>query len=185
MELKESELQQEYQNPEKEKKELQPEVFENMQFVADCFVDTDLELLIPDGYVENIPERINLYRKIDTLADEESINGFVTELTDRFGPLPKPVEELLEVVRLRWLAVKLGMEKIFLKSNKMTIHFVSDQQSLFYQSPVFFNILNQIQLRFKNTCRMQEKNGKLTLTFEQVGSVTKAHHLLEKMAGIN
>ena len=180
MELKESELQEDMKDPAEGKKEIQPEVFDQMHFVTDCHVDTDLELLLPEDYIENIPERINLYRKIDTLQDEESINQFSTGLIDRFGPLPQPVVELLQVVRLRWLAVRLGMEKIFLKNGKMTIHFVSDQNSLFYQSPTFQNILHNMQ-RYKSTCHMQEKNGKLTLTFDQVVSVEKAHGLLEKL----
>lgn len=181
IELKESELENEMKENVGDSNEPKADIFENVQFVADCHVDTDMELLIPDDYIENIPERINLYRRIDSLQDEAAISAFVSELTDRFGPMPQPVTELLQVVRLRWVAVSLGMEKVLLKNGKMTVYFVADQKSAFYQSPIFYTILNNVQRRFRSTCQMQEKNGKLSLAFENVKSVEKALQLLGKL----
>jgi transcription-repair coupling factor (superfamily II helicase) len=185
IELKETELQEEMQTVgQAEGGKPDETVFDNVQFVADCHVDTDMELLIPDSYVENISERINLYRRIDSLQDEAAISAFVSELTDRFGPVPQSILELLQVVRLRWIAIGLGMEKILLKNSKMTIYFVADKQSVFYQSPQFFNILHNVQ-RYRNTCQMQEKNDKLSLVFDSVKTVEKALGLLQKLGEKN
>lgn len=185
IELKENDLQEEMQSVgQAEGGKPDAAVFDNVQFVADCHVDTDLELLIPDSYVENISERINLYRRIDSLQDEAAISAFVSELTDRFGPVPQSILELLQVVRLRWIAIGFGMEKILLKNSKMTIYFVADKQSVFYQSPQFFTILHNVQ-RYRNTCQMQEKNDKLSLVFDSVRTVEKALGLLQKLGEKN
>ena len=125
-----------------------------------------------------------LYRRIDSLQDEAAIAAFVSELTDRFGPVPQSILELLQVVRLRWIAVGLGMERIMLKNGKMTISFVSDQNSVFYQSPQFTTIIGNVQ-RYRSTCQMQEKNGKLVLSFDGVRTVEKALGLLQKLAEKN
>ncbi len=184
VELKESELESEVKSGQADGSPADTSVFDEIQFVADCHVDTDMELLIPDSYVENVSERINLYRRIDSLQDESAIAAFVSELTDRFGPVPQSILELLQVVRLRWIAVGLGMERIMLKNGKMTISFVSDQNSVFYQSPQFTTIIGNVQ-RYRSTCQMQEKNGKLVLSFEGVRTVEKALGLLQKLAEKN
>lgn len=180
VELKESELESEVKSGQADGSPTDTSVFDEIQFVADCHVDTDMELLIPDSYVENVSERINLYRRIDSLQDESAIAAFVSELTDRFGPVPQSILELLQVVRLRWIAVGLGMERIMLKNGKMTISFVSDQNSVFYQSPQFTTIIGNVQ-RYRSTCQMQEKNGKLVLSFDGVRTVEKALGLLQKL----
>ncbi|MBR2196075.1 MAG: transcription-repair coupling factor [Salinivirgaceae bacterium] len=184
VELKESELESEVKSGQADGSPTDTSVFDEIQFVADCHVDTDMELLIPDSYVENVSERINLYRRIDSLQDESAIAAFVSELTDRFGPVPQSILELLQVVRLRWIAVGLGMERIMLKNGKMTISFVSDQNSVFYQSPQFTTIIGNVQ-RYRSTCQMQEKNGKLVLSFDGVRTVEKALGLLQKLAEKN
>ena len=184
VELKESELESEVKSGQADGSPTDTSVFDEIQFVADCHVDTDMELLIPDSYVENVSERINLYRRIDSLQDESAIAAFVSELTDRFGPVPQSIHELLQVVRLRWIAVGLGMERIMLKNGKMTISFVSDQNSVFYQSPQFTTIIGNVQ-RYRSTCQMQEKNGKLVLSFDGVRTVEKALGLLQKLAEKN
>ena len=180
VELKESELEDEVQANKSGGTPTDNSMFDNMRFVSDCHVDTDMELLIPDSYVENVSERINLYRRIDSLQDEAAIATFVAELTDRFGPVPDSVNELLQVVRLRWIAVELGMERIMLKNGKMSISFVGDQKSVFYQSPQFSTIIGNVQ-RYRSTCQMQEKNGKLVLSFESVKTVEKALQILQRL----
>ncbi len=151
-----------------------------VQFVSDCYIDTDLELMIPENYIENIPERINLYRRIDGLENEEEIQKFINDLEDRFGTLPDPVLELLEVVRLRRLAITLGIERLVLKKDKMVAYFISDQASVFYATEIFQHILKRIQ-QMGNRCQMQEKNDKLLLTFPNISSVKKALERLKKI----
>lgn len=183
MELKQNELKDYFNDTEnrEENEAVSPEKLAEMRFVSDCSVDTDLELLLPDSYIENITERINSYRKLDNIANTEELEAFKNALVDRFGNMPQAAEELLEVVKLRWLAMDLGIEKIFLKNNKMILHFIADSSSLFYQSPVFQQILQRVQ-QYHNICKIQEKNQKLVLTFEPVNSVKKALHYLTRLS---
>ena len=152
----------------------------NIVFVEDCQMDTDLELLFPDDYISNVSERMSLYRELDQLQEEEDLVKFETGLIDRFGYLPGPSRELLEVVRLRWLANRLGFEKIVLKNSKMIGYFISNPESGFYKSKIFSNILGFVQkqpARF----RMKEGNNKLTLTCEPIVSVQSAFELLKSL----
>ncbi len=153
---------------------------DNFIFVKDCHIDTDLELLFPDDYISNISERIKLYRELDNIDNEDSLLEFEKKLTDRFGEIPSQSNELLNVVRLRWIAVKLGIEKIILKNNKMIIYFISNQNSPFYQSSLFMSILNFVQKQ-KNNCKMQEKNNKLSLTFGNTSNISQAISTLHKI----
>ncbi len=150
---------------------------QHVVYVEDCQIDTDLELLFPDEYISNISERMSLYRELDQIQQEEDLTRFKAGLTDRFGPPPVPSHELLEVVRLRWLANRLGFEKLVLKNSKMIGYFVSNPDSDFYKSKTFSHILGFVQkqpARF----RMKEGNNKLTLTCEPIGSVRAACDLL-------
>jgi transcription-repair coupling factor (superfamily II helicase) len=152
----------------------------NIVFVEDCQIDTDLELLFADDYVSNVTERMSLYRELDQVQQEEDLIKFESNLIDRFGPLPGPSRELLEVVRLRWLANRLGFEKIVLKNSKLIGYFVSNPDSTFYKSKAFSNILGFVQkqpARF----RMKEGNNKLTLTCEPIASVRAACDLLKSL----
>jgi len=119
-----------------------------------------------------------LYRELDNQENEEGLVLFEAGLADRFGKLPNESIELIEVVRLRWVAIQLGMEKIILKNKKMICQFISDPQSSFYQSPVFVKILHYVQTH-PQTCRMKEGNNRLSLTFEKVKSVNLAKVVLE------
>jgi transcription-repair coupling factor (superfamily II helicase) len=180
VELKQNEFKENYNNESEQKQELTTDNLENMTFVSDCYIDTDLEIMIPENYIENVPERINFYRKIDAIENEEELQKFKDILIDRFGPMPEPVKELMEVVKLRRIAIDTGMERIILKSGKMIIHFISDNTSLFYKTAKFQSILMNMQ-KLGNNCRMQEKNDKLTLLIEPVKSVKQALHYLEKL----
>ncbi|MGL5912570.1 MAG: TRCF domain-containing protein, partial [Bacteroidales bacterium] len=147
-------------------------------FVADCTVETDMEILLPDEYVSNTAEKIRLYREIDELQSESEITAFIARMQDRFGKLPTQTQELLNVVRLRQYAVKLGFEKIILKNTRMTAYFVHNQNSLYYQSQVFTTIIQNIAqhpLRFK----IKEQNDKLALAATQVSSINLAMQVLQ------
>lgn len=150
---------------------------EKIKYVSDCVIDTDLELLFPDDYIENVSERLRLYRSLDNVKSENELIIFETQLFDRFGKLPQQTKELLQVVRLRWLAIELGFEKVIMKRKKMVLHFVSDQGSSYYDSVLFQIIIKFIQTK-KGQFRMKENNGKLTLAVEPVESVLKACEIL-------
>lgn len=142
-------------------------------FVKDCQLDTDLELLIPDAYVDNISERIYLYKELDNCKNDEEIEKFRKGLKDRFGEIPMQTEELLRAVRLRRLAQEIGFEKLFLKNNRMTGFFISKQDSPFYSSKLFQDILQYIKKNPKGV-RMKEGQGKLMLIFEPVPNIEEA-----------
>jgi transcription-repair coupling factor (superfamily II helicase) len=165
-ELKDNEFKELYQDDGKEK-----------EFVKDITIDTDFELLFPDDYVNNITERLNLYTKLNTLKTEEELATFEFEITDRFGELPIQVVDLLNSVRIKWIATKIGLEKIIMKKGRFVGYFINDQQSAFYQSDNFTRVLKYIQTRPKD-CKMKEKqtrNGlRLLLTFEHIKSVKQA-----------
>jgi len=146
-------------------------------YINDCQVDTDLELLIPEEYIPGNTERIRLYRILDNTMDEESLKKFEANLVDRFGPLPQQTRELLNVVRLRRLAIMLGFEKIVIRNETMIIYFVSNQMSPYYQSTVFSAMLNIIQNQKK--MKMKEHKNKLTLSHQNVDSTEKALGILE------
>ncbi len=173
MELKQGEFRELFAHEKEDAKQ----AFLNLKFVTDCQIDTDMELLFPDNYIHSVSERMMLYRELDSLEDEATLLQFEAGLVDRFGKLPQTSQELLEVVRLRWEAIELGMERIILKSQKMICHFISDQKSPFYQSPVFGQVLQYVQAN-PHTCRMKEGNNKLTLTFDKVKTIRQAKEIL-------
>jgi transcription-repair coupling factor (superfamily II helicase) len=150
------------------------------QYTADCQIDTDLELLFPDDYIRNVSERIRLYRELDDIENEEKLKEYEQQLTDRFGAIPEPTRELMNVVRMRWIAGQLGFEKIILKNGKMLIWFVANQMSPYYQSPVFEKIIRFVQ---KNPFlfQMKEARDKLTMISESVNSISEAMKTLKKI----
>ena len=146
-------------------------------YVKDVTIDSDFELLFPDNYVNNIAERLNLYTQLNNIKTEDELNTFEKELIDRFGELPEQVTDLLNSVQIKWLATKIGLEKVVMKSNKLIGYFISDQQSNFYQSDNFTNVLQYVQ-KHPEACKMKEKqtrNGlRLMLTFENIKTVKQA-----------
>ena len=151
-------------------------------YVKDIQIDSDFELLFPDEYINNVSERLNLYNELSLLKNEEDIVTYENKLIDRFGPLPKQAIALLNSIRIKWVATRLGIEKLVLKQGKMVAYFVSDQQSAYYTSNQFHKVLQFVQ-RNGNLCKMKEKETKnglrLLLTFENVKSVKKALELME------
>lgn len=142
-------------------------------FINDCNIDTDMEILIPDHYVNNIGERLSLYRELDDAKDESELDAFEINLNDRFGPVPKQTLELIHTIRLRWLAMEIGFEKLMLKNNRMSGYFIQNQNSPYYQSETFTKVLKFVQMNMR-ICKMKESKGKLTLSFENIKSINDA-----------
>ena len=171
---------------ENEFKDLYPEEndIETKDYVKDIQIDTDFELLFPDEYINNISERLNLYNELSVIKTEEDLKVYEQKLIDRFGPLPKQAVALLNSIRIKWIATKMGIEKLILKQGKMVGYFVANQQSDFYQSARFHNVLRFVQQQ-GNLCKMKEKETKnglrLLLTFENVKSIKRALELMEMM----
>ena len=171
-ELKEKEFKTLYEETEGPKK----------NFVKEMTIDTDFELLFPDDYVNNITERLNLYTKLNELKNETELQKFEKELLDRFGEMPKQAEDLLNSVRIKWIAISMGLERVVMKQKKMVGYFVADQQSSFYQSEAFTKVLQYVQSHPQNVTmkEKQTRNGlRLLLTFEGISSVDKALRALE------
>lgn len=148
----------------------------------DCTIETDLEILIPETYVSNIAERLSLYSKLDSIKDEEALSRFVTSMQDRFGPIPEPVEDLIETVRLRWLAEHLGFEKVTLKGEAMKCYFMPSDNEAYFQSDTFGKVLAFVQQQ-PRLYKMKEYKKRLILRVEEISSVEAAIHLLTQMKG--
>ncbi len=141
--------------------------------VNDCSIETDLEILIPDSYVSSINERLSLYREIDEIENGEELSQFEWKLTDRFGPLPEATKSLIDTIKLRWMAKKIGFEKMLLKQEKMIGYFPENEESPYFQSPEFSSVLSFVQ-QFPNQVKLKEKNQKLQLQFGQTIDVKSA-----------
>ncbi len=148
--------------------------------VQDCTIETDLEILIPDGYVSNIAERLSLYSKLDGIKNETELDKFIESIIDRFGPIPQPVNDLIKTVRLRWLAEKLGFEKVTMKNGSLKCYFVPSDNEKYFQSPVFGKILAYVQAHPRK-CHMKEYKKRLILRIDEVLIVEEAIALLEQM----
>jgi transcription-repair coupling factor (superfamily II helicase) len=165
-ELKENEFKDLYQDDGKEK-----------EYVKDITIDSDFELLFPDDYINSITERLNLYTQLNTIKTEDELATFETQLIDRFGEFPTQVVDLFNSVRVKWIAQKLGLEKVVMKKDKLVGYFINNQQSAFYQSQGFTKVLQYIQTH-PQACKMKEKQTRiglrLLLTFENIKSVENA-----------
>ena len=170
---------------ENEFKELYHDTGKPKEFVKEIQIDTDFEILFPDDYINKVTERLNLYNELSTLNNKEELSTYEKNLIDRFGELPIQAQDLLNSVRLKWLAKKLGLERLILKKEKMIGYFVSDQQSAFYQTEIFTKVLKFVQFN-PTICKMKEKETKqglrLLLTFEHINSVDTALEALQKIA---
>ena len=148
-------------------------------FIHECQLDTDLDALIPDDYVENVAERLSLYKELSKITEEEKLQMFLISLKDRFGPLPVEVDNLSKSMRIKWLGKLLGFEMVRLKGGYMYAYFISKQESEFFSSSYFGMLLQQIQLN--SDCSIREKNNKLSLIFKNVKSIDKAWQILSEL----
>lgn len=155
-------------------KDLYKEELDRTQdYVRDCSIETDLEMLIPNSYVSNTTERMILYRDLNELKDEEQLKAFEEQLHDRFGEVPKSVYELFNAMRMKWIATKLGMEQIILKGKHLRCYFVANKESSFYASNVFMKIMEYAQLR-RTGIYLRETEKFLVLNFEGVRNMKDA-----------
>ena len=156
------------------------EIQQQDDFVSDCTIDTDLEILIPDSYVESITERLSLYSRLDNCENETDLVEFHKEVLDRFGPIPAPVEDLFTIVRCRKLAVMLGFEKMLLKNETLKCFFVSNPDSPYFQSETFTGLLQFLQ-KGTNKAKLKQvgKNG--ILVVEDVKIMSELFRFLTRM----
>ena len=153
-------------------------------YVKEVQIDTDLEAYLPDDYLSIVKERLALYQTLSQIKTVEELKDFEAQLIDRFGPLPEQAIELIESVRLKWVAVQLGMERLVLKKKIGLCYFLGDQQSEFFQSPQFSHLLEQVQKQ-SNQLAIKEKataqGPKLLLRIKSVHSMKEAKERLEKL----
>lgn len=147
-------------------------------FVDDCQIDTDFETIIPDSYIDNIEERLALYKELSELETENQLQLYAEHLTDRFGPIPEPTFSLFDTIRLRWLGKKLGFEKLVLKNEKLFCYFIPNQDSNYFKSDFFTKVLDFVQQQ-PHHVKLNEKNGRLRLIISHVDSLKYALKLLK------
>ncbi len=156
------------------------EISKQDDFVADCTIDTDLEILIPDEYVESITERLSLYTRLDSCENEQDLQTFHDELTDRFGPIPQQVEDLFTTVKCRWLAVDLGFEKMSLKEYTLRCYFINKNDSPFFESDTFQNILQFLQTG-TNKGRLKQVAKNFLLVVDDIKGMEAMERFLNQM----
>jgi transcription-repair coupling factor (superfamily II helicase) len=156
------------------------EIQRQEDFVQDCTIDTDLEILIPDSYVESITERLSLYTRLDNCETEDDLQQFYKEMIDRFGPMPPQVEDLFITVRCRKLAVELGFEKMSLKDNILRCYFINRPDSPYFESAVFKNVLDFLQ-RQTNKAKLKQVGKLFLLVVDDMDSMDKMLTFLKRM----
>ncbi|MCB9226044.1 MAG: transcription-repair coupling factor [Chitinophagales bacterium] len=171
-ELKETEFKELYKEELKEKRD----------FVRDSQIDTDLEMLIPDNYINTVSERLAIYTDLNNCKNEEELKAFAQNLEDRFGDIPIQVQELFNAMRLKWLATGLGMERIIAKNGKMSCYFIQNQASAFYETEVFGKIIQFVQ-QFPTHAQLKQTDKYLILNFSDVASMQQAKERLEDIEG--
>ncbi|WP_426090642.1 transcription-repair coupling factor [Flavobacterium sp. DSR3-2] len=173
---------------ENEFKDLYPEEnnLETKEYVKDLQIDTDFELLFSDEYINNVSERLSLYNELGAVKNEEELIIFQNKLIDRFGPMPPRAKALMNSIRIKWIATRIGIEKLVMKQGKMIGYFISDQQSDYYQSKRFQDVLQFVQ-KHSAICKMKEKQTpaglRLLLTFDNVKNTRTALELMEMLGG--
>lgn len=158
-------------------------VISGEQFVDECQVESDLELLLPADYVTGSSERMLLYRELDGLTLDKDVDVFRTRLEDRFGPIPPETEELLRIVPLRRLAARLGVEKVFLKGGRMSLFFVSNPDSPYYQSQAFGKVIAYM-MKYTRRCDLREQNNKRSMLVKDVRTVEEAVCVLQEVVAM-
>jgi transcription-repair coupling factor (superfamily II helicase) len=156
------------------------EITKQDDFVSDCTIDTDLEILIPDDYVESITERLSLYQRLDSCETEEELAEMKQELADRFGPVPQPVEDLFITVKCRKLAVELGFEKMSLKDDTLRCFFINRPDSPYFESDIFDKIIKFLQTE-TNKGKLKQTGRLFLLTASPINSMEDMYRFLKQM----
>jgi transcription-repair coupling factor (superfamily II helicase) len=152
-------------------------------FTTDCVIDTDFELLIPDDYISNISERLRVYNELDNVENETKLQDFIGSLMDRFGPLPDAVNDLIKIVRIRWNAEKLGIEKLTIKNQILKAYLISSSNTEYYNSQAFGNILGYVK-KHPKVCRIKDGNTRVILIAENIDNVNRAGQFLNEILEI-
>ena len=160
------------------------EISKQDDFVSDCTIDTDLEIMIPDSYVENIGERLSLYTRLDQSEDDMELEQMKVELTDRFGPLPAPVNDLFVTIQCRRLAISLGFEKMTLKDDTMRCFFINRPDSPYFESDTFKDLLGFTNTSMNNA-HFKQVGKTFILIIKDIQGMEACFSTLHKMyAGI-
>ena len=152
-------------------------------FVDECTVESDLELLFPNEYIPSCSERMLLYRELDKLELDRDVEAFKERLIDRFGKIPPEGEELIRIVPLRRLAKRLGVEKAVLKGGKMILYFVSKPDSPYYQSAAFGKIIDYMA-KYPRVCNLREQNGRRSMIVKDITDVDSAVRILQEIVSL-
>ena len=150
---------------------------------VDCNIETDFEILIPETYVSNISERLNLYISADAIKNDSELDKFKTSLTDRFGPIPESVQLLFETIRLRWICERLGIEKLVLKNDVFKAYFVSHENEKFYNSDYFGKVLSFVR-KNPRICRLKDAKKRVILIINDINSIDQAMKVTTEMLNI-
>ena len=153
---------------------------EQLRFIDDAHIEIEVEASLPDSYVAQQAERLKLYRELDSTKDEAALEAFESRLADRFGPLPRAAKELLNVVRLRWEAIRLGMERVKVKNGLMIVHFVGEENSPYYKSDTFMQLLQRVTQR-PDRFVLKQHNNRLAMTVRNVKDVEDAYKTLREL----
>ena len=153
---------------------------EQLRFIDDAHIEIEVEASLPDGYVAQQAQRLKLYRELDSTKDEAALEAFESRLADRFGPLPRAAKELLNVVRLRWEAIRLGMERVKVKNGLMIVHFVGEENSPYYKSDTFMQLLQRVTQR-PDRFVLKQHNNRLAMTVRNVKDVEDAYKTLREL----
>ncbi|MBW0178685.1 transcription-repair coupling factor [Sediminibacterium sp.] len=156
------------------------EISKQDDYVSDCTIDTDLEILIPDSYVESIAERLSLYSRLDNCEKEEELQAFHREMIDRFGPMPSEVEDLFVTVRCRWKAVEIGFEKMTLKQDTLRCYFINRPDSPYFESGLFKNVLAYLQTG-TNKARLKQAGKNFLLVVDDIKDMNAMLRFLDGM----
>ncbi len=156
------------------------EVVEQLRFVDDAQIEIDVEAELPDSYVGQQAEKLKLYRELDSTKDEQALQAFQARLIDRFGALPRAAKELLNVVRLRWEAIRLGMERVKVKNGLMIVQFVGEENSPYYKSEVFMELLRKVT-QHPDRFVLRQHNNRLAMTVRNVKDVEEAYKTLRAL----
>jgi transcription-repair coupling factor (superfamily II helicase) len=157
------------------------EIAKQENYVQDCTIDTDLEILIPDDYVESITERLSLYTRLDNCENEQELEALHLEMIDRFGPVPPQVDDLFDTVRIRKLAVSLGFEKLILKQEDLRCYFIDRPDSPYFESETFRLILEYLQ-KHTNKAKLKQTGKHFLLVVDDIRSMALLLAFLKRMA---